>query len=249
MVRHIAMWSCPRSTSTVITRAFEQLEGCLVIDEPFYSPYLLNHGFNHPQRQEILDNVESDFHSVIKNITGDLPSGYQFSFQKHMSKHLLPEFQGDWLYSLDNFFLIRDLKKILLSYRKIYGEVTNGDLGMKILHDIFQDLQQKIGRAPLIISSEELLENPERNLRILCQQLKLDFSTKMLTWESGLKNSNLLGVFAPQYGHAWYGNVMNSTGFLPSANQEINLPNSLQKIFEEEVDYYQELYQQRMIFE
>ena len=249
MVRHIAMWSCPRSTSTVITRAFEQLERCLVIDEPFYSPYLLNHGLNHPHRQEVLDNVESNFHNVIKKITGDLPSGYQFSFQKQISKHLLPEFKGDWLYSLENFFLIRDFKKILLSYSKIYGEVTNGDLGIKTLHDLFLDIQQKTGIAPLVISSDELLENPERNLRILCQQLKVDFSSKMLTWESELKNSNLLSALAPKYGRAWYGNVMKSTGFLPLKNQEINLPNSLQKIFEEEVSYYEKLYQQRIIFE
>ncbi len=39
--KHIALWTCPRSRSTLMTRAFEELEGCLIFDEPLYAPYLL----------------------------------------------------------------------------------------------------------------------------------------------------------------------------------------------------------------
>ena len=235
MIRHIAMWSCPRSTSTVITRSFEQLEGCLVYDEPFYAPYLLTRGLHHPQRQEVLDNVESDFSKAIEKITGNLPPGYQFSFQKHMAKHLLPEFRGDWLYSLENFFLIRDVKKMLFSYKNVCGNVSRGDINMKSLYDLFQDIKEKTGITPVVVSSDDLLQNPDKNLRILCEKLNLDFSTKMLAWESNPKASTLLSALAPGYGHVWYENAMQSTGFFPLTNQTFDLPADLNEILEEEM--------------
>ena len=248
MSRHIAMWSCPRSCSTVITRAFEQLPGCFVFDEPFYAPYLLTNGLNHPHREEIFNNVESDYRAIIPQITGELPNGAKFSFQKQMAKHVLPEFKGDWLYSLENFFLIRDLRKILASYQKVYGETSGYSIGIKALYDIFHEVKSHIGKAPIVISADDLLKNPEVNFPILCDKLKLQFSPQMLTWERGLKNSNLLGVVAPQYGRTWYGNVMKSQGFTPQTDKVIDLSIELETLFNEAEPYYKELYKYRVQF-
>ncbi len=43
--KHIAMWTAPRSRSTLIARAFEQLDECWLIDQPFYPPYALTNDF------------------------------------------------------------------------------------------------------------------------------------------------------------------------------------------------------------
>ena len=40
--KHIAMWAIPRSRSTAITRAFEQLDKCVGYDEPLYGAYFVN---------------------------------------------------------------------------------------------------------------------------------------------------------------------------------------------------------------
>ncbi len=251
MTQHIAMWSCPRSCSTVIARAFEQLPGCLLFDEPFYAPYLRTHGFNHPQRQEILDledNIESDYRNVIKNLSGPLPEGFTFSFQKHISKHLLPEFKGDWIYTIDNFFLLRDLTKIFVSYHKIYDDITSNQIQFKTLYDIFKRIKAYKGEVPIVVLADDLLKNPKHNLRFLCSLLKLEFSEEMLTWEPDLKRSNLLSVLAPEYGRAWYGQVSNSQGFIPNQEKPIDVPKKLVPLIEEAKPYYQEMYDQRVIF-
>ena len=82
--KHIAMWTCARSRSTLMTRAFQELDGCVVFDEPFYPPYLTTQGFDHPHRLEIIERYETNYEKVISKITGNLPQGYSFSFQKHM---------------------------------------------------------------------------------------------------------------------------------------------------------------------
>lgn len=86
--KHIAMWSCPRSRSTVITRAFEQLPGSMIFDEPFFGSYLVHHGYNNASArstEEVAKFAETDYRKVIQKITGDLPDGVSFSFQKHQA--------------------------------------------------------------------------------------------------------------------------------------------------------------------
>ncbi len=102
--KHIAMWTCARSRSTLITRAFQQLEGGVIFDEPFYPPYLLTQGLDHPHRLEIIKHHETDYEKVIRKITGELQQCISFSFQKHTANNL-PQNRGvDWLMSFDNFF-------------------------------------------------------------------------------------------------------------------------------------------------
>ncbi|NER87744.1 MAG: hypothetical protein F6K20_09235 [Moorea sp. SIO2C4] len=121
--KHIAMWACSRSRSTAITRAFEQIDDCIIYDEPLkgccfvktltdsddrinYAPDYLS---RHP---------DTNYSSMIKKLTGDLPEGKSFSFQKHISDHLLPGFDRNWLSKVKNLFLIRDPKETILSYWK-----------------------------------------------------------------------------------------------------------------------------------
>ncbi len=90
--KHIAMWTAPRSRSTLIARTFEQLDECWLIDEPFYPPYALKNDFGEPERKAVLELFDTNYQNVIKKITGKLPKDKSFSFQKQMSKHALPEF-------------------------------------------------------------------------------------------------------------------------------------------------------------
>ncbi|NEQ79446.1 MAG: hypothetical protein F6K26_04050 [Moorea sp. SIO2I5] len=239
--KHIALWTCPRSRSTLITRAFEQLDGCLVFDEPFYAPYLLKHGFNHPHRQEIIESSESNYEKVIQQITGSLPNNASFSFQKHIAKHALPEFSRDWLKSLHNVFLIRDPKEIVLSWYKVLGSVTFHDIGIADLYTIFQDVKALTGHSPLVIDSTEFVRNPKDILKRLCAKLEVTFSEKMLSWEPELKDSNLsLSSFAP----SWYSTVRNSSGFLPYEEKAINIPDDLIPIVEDCLPFSEKLYQE-----
>ncbi|MGD1911489.1 MAG: hypothetical protein ACFB2X_11700 [Rivularia sp. (in: cyanobacteria)] len=248
--KHIALWTCPRSRSTLITRAFEQLDGCIVFDEPLYGAYLLTHGFDHPHRQEMMDYCESNYQKVIQKITGDLPNGGSFSFQKHISKHALPEFGQNWLKSLHNFFLIRNPKEIAVSWHKVYGKVTKHDLGMVENYKMFKEIEALTGTKPLVIDSTDFVKNPKKVLNILCSHLGLEFSEKMLSWQPGLKNSQLLFTAAlSSFAPTWYSTVMNSSGFIPYEEKQVNLPSEFKALVEECQPFYEEMYQYRLIVE
>ncbi len=234
-----------------MAKAFEQLDGCFIFDEPFYSPYLLKYGFDHPHRQEIMAAYEVDYIKVIAKITGDLPSGYSFSFQKHISKHVVPEFGVDWLRHFHHIFLLREPKEIILSWHKVFGNVTTHDIGILDQYRLFKHVKSLSGQVPLVIDSLDLVKNPRKVLSLICSKLGLDFSESMLSWKSALQNSQLLftgdlSSCAP----TWYSVVASSTGFLPYQEKKpANLPDSLKPIAEECLPFYQELYQHRYVFD
>lgn len=244
--KHIALWTCPRSRSTLMTRAFEQLEGCVIFDEPFYAPYLLKQGFDHPHRQEIIESHEKNYEKVIQQLTGNLPNRTSFSFQKHIAKHALPEFSRDWLKSLDNFFLIRDPREIILSWYKVLGKVTIHDVGIVELYKIFQDVKTLTGTTPLVIDSTDFIRNPKDTLKRLCAKLGITFSEKMLSWDPGLKDSNLLFASSPlsSFAPTWYSTVMNSSGFIPYEEKVVKIPDEFMPLVQECLPFYEEFYQE-----
>jgi hypothetical protein len=256
-VKHIAMWTSPRSRGTLVARAFEQLDGCWIIDEPFYPPYALTHDFGRPQREAVLELCETNYKNVINRIKGELPEGKLFSFQKQSSKHALPEFGREWFSYLNSFFLIRNPKEIILSYQKIlhdmFGKerkVNMHDVGVKYLYNIFKEVEAIAGEKPFVVDSTDLIKNPATGLKVLCDRLGLVFSEKMLTWEPGLKGSGLFyaGDLYP-YVDVWYSDVNRSQGFLPYQEKDVEFPDELMPLLEECLPLYQELYRYRLVFD
>jgi hypothetical protein len=242
--KHIAMWTCARSRSTLVTRAFQQLEGCVIFDEPFYPPYLLTQGLDHPHRLEIIEHHETDYDKVIRKITGELPKGISFSFQKHTANNL-PKNRGiDWLMSLDNFFLIRPPNEIIASRQEIYNSPKNftlHEIGLAELYDLFIIIQELTGTVPIVVDSTDLVKNPDNVLQALCTQLGLSYSDKMLTWQSGMRETD------PIWAKTWYTTLFNSSGFIPYSQKEYALPEHLKQIVEECLPFYEKLYQYRLI--
>jgi hypothetical protein len=251
--KHIAMWSCPRSRSTLITRSFEQLDGCMIFDEPLYAPYLLKHAFDHPEREAVMAHRETDPQKVIQKITSDLPEGMSFSFQKQMAKHLLPDYDLSWIKSLTNFFLIRNPKEIILSYNKVCQKMSKHDIGMENLYSLFKEVELFTEKTPLVIDSTDLIKNPQGFLEVICNKIGINFSEKMLSWEPEFKTRKKFlkspfpwlwtGELPPT---VWYSNINQSTGFRPYQEKEINFPDELMPVLEDCLPFYEKLYQYRL---
>ena len=205
----LAMWSGPRNISTAMMRAWENRGDCAVIDEPLYAHYLAATGLDHPAREEVIAAGETDWRKVAALLTGAVPGGNAIFYQKHMTHHLLPGIERDWLGALTHVFLIRDPREVLASYVKSRPQVSAEDIGVLQQLEIFEYLRSLTGRSPPVIDAGEFLQAPEAQLRTLCTQLGVPFTTRMLHWPPGPRASD--GVWAPH----WYAKVLASTGFEP----------------------------------
>ena len=232
---NIAMWSGPRNLSTAMMVSFAQRQDCAVADEPFYAAYLKETGLKHPMYQAIIEHGETDGEVVADFCTGPVPHGKAVFYQKHMTQHMIPQFDRDWMRKVVNVFLIRDPVHVIASYNIKRENPKLTDIGVVEQSEIFEQVWQLTGESPLVIDSADILANPERMLRNLCTALDLEFDHRMLKWPRGPRAYD--GIWAKH----WYGAVWESTGFGPPGTAQPALPKALQSLANESQYYFNKL--------
>jgi len=236
----IGVWSGPRNISTAMMRAWGNRPDTFVIDEPFYAYYLKATGKKHPGADEIIASSETGWPNVVAQLTGPIPNARRIFFQKQMAHHLLPEVDREWLGAITNCFLIRDPGEVIASYIKKREEPALADLGFIQQAEIFDFVRTRTKSTPPIVDAKDVLENPERMLRLLCEAVGVKFSQSMLSWPAGLRETD--GVWA---GH-WYREVAKTTSFQPYRPRQTEVPRRLREIYDRCRECYERLYEYRL---
>jgi len=236
----IAMWSGPRNISTAMMRAWGNRTDTFVVDEPFYAFYLNATGKKHPGANEVVAAGETDWRRVVAQLTGPVQNGKPIFFQKQMTHHLLPEVDREWLVAMTNCFLIRNPRDVIPSYVKKQGEPALENLGFVQQAEIFDWVRLRTGATPPVIDARDVLENPKRILGRLCEAIGIEFSESMLSWPSGLRETD--GIWAKH----WYDEVARSTSFQPYRPKDEPVPQRLCEIHERCRVCYERLYESRL---
>lgn len=233
----IAMWSGPRNLSTAMMRAFGQRPDTAVIDEPFYAAYLARTGLDHPMREAVLASQPTDPDAVIAQLLGPAPGGRAVVYQKHMTHHMLPEFDRSWVRECRNAFLIRAPERVVASYVESRAQVTLADIGAVQQRELFEAECDRLGRPPPVVDAADVLADPRGTLTALCAALEIGFLDAMLSWPAGRRDTD--GVWAP----AWYATVEASTGFsAPDAEMDApELPERLRGLADAARGHYEAL--------
>ncbi len=213
-VLRLAMWSGPRNLSTAFMRAWGNRGDTVVVDEPFYAHYLDVTGLDHPGRDEILAHHERDWRRVVASLTGPLPPGIRVFYQKQMSHHLLPHMGRDWLDLVTHAFLIRDPRPMVASLGEKLADFDLLATGLPQQVEIFEHVVARTGEAPPVLDADDLLRDPARLLRALCDALGVPYSDRMLWWPPGRRDTD--GIWARH----WYHRVEESTGFEPPGSPQ-----------------------------
>ena len=236
----IAMWSGPRNISTAMMRAWGNRADTFVVDEPFYAYYLGATGKKHPVADGVIASGETDWRKIVAQLTGPIPNGKRIFFQKQMAHHLLPDVDREWLSGVTNCFLIRDPREVIASYVKKREDPVLQDLGFMQQVEIFDFVRTRVKATPPVLDAREVLEDPGRILRRLCEAVGAEFSESMLSWPSGLRETD--GSWARH----WYGEVAKTTSFRPYRPSQAKLPAHLEEIYEQCREPYERLYEYRL---
>ena len=236
----VAMWSGPRNLSTAMMRSFEARGDTAVIDEPFYAAYLHRSGLDHPMRAAVLASQSCDPHVVETMLLGPVPGNKPVWYQKHMTLHLLDEFDRGWLRHVSNAFLIREPRSVLASYAVKRAAVTLADIGFVQQHELFDAVADGMGDPPPVVDAADILRRPAEVLGKLCAALGLSFTPAMLQLPAGIRDSD--GVWAP----AWYQSVERSTGFGTPGAAPTALPPRLERLAEQAQPHYEALLRHRL---
>ncbi|MEM9955535.1 MAG: HAD family hydrolase [Chloroflexota bacterium] len=239
--RYIAMWSGPRNISTAMMRSWENRADTIVVDEPFYAHYLANTEYEHPAKQDIIAHYENDWRKVAQQLIAPLPDGISIYYQKHMTHHVLPHMEKDWMLNVTNCFLIREPRRVLLSFSKVIPNPTIEQTGLPQQVELFEFVHHQTGQVPPVLSAKDVLVNPRGALTTLCEAINIPFDEAMLLWRAGKRDSD--GIWAKH----WYKSVEASTEFMFYQDDNTPIPEHLGDILAECDDLYQQLEQYRLL--
>ncbi len=223
----------PRNISTATMYSFAQRKDTTVFDEPLYAHYLLHSPAieYHPGADEAIATLENDVNKVIEMMMGqhDTP----IVFFKQMAHHLV---KMDWSFMDDctNILLTRHPKEMLPSYNEQIATPTMSDVGYKLQVELLNYLQSK-GQEIIVLEAKQVLLNPRKILKMLCERIEIPFDENMLTWEAGARPED--GSWAKY----WYKSVHRSTGFAPYKPKTKPFPEHLKPLLEESMPYYDQL--------
>ena len=237
----LAMWSGPRNISTAMMRSWGSRPDTVVCDEPLYAHYLAVTGLDHPGADEVVAHHDTDWRRVTERLTGPIPDGKAVFYQKHMTHHLLPEIELDWLESLEHCFLIRRPEAMLASLSRKLGRPRIEETGLPQQVELFERVAASSGKTPPVLDARDVLTDPQRLLRAVCERLSLPWDPAMLSWAPGFRQTD--GIWAKH----WYENVAASSGFQPYVDRPIELPADVAPLLPECERLYDRMHAHRLI--
>jgi hypothetical protein len=205
MTLRIAMWSGPRNLSTAMMRSFGSRADTIVSDEPFYGAYLKATGDDQPMKDAVIASMDCDWHSVARTMSG--AAARPIWYQKHMAHHMEGPVGIVDLAAHIHAFLIRDPARVAASYAAKRVAVRPDHLGVARQRQYFDREADRLGQAPPVIDSADILADPATMLTALCAALGIAFDSAMLHWPPGRRDTD--GIWASH----WYESVEASTGF------------------------------------
>ena len=115
--------------------------------------------------------MDCDWSSVAESMRGPAPGDAPIWYQKHMSHHMegpvsIADFPGH-----RHAFLIRDPARVAASYAAKRTAIRPEHLGTARQRTYFEAEAEKLGHAPPVIDSTDVLTNPAGVLERLCAAL------------------------------------------------------------------------------
>ncbi|SCV71217.1 BQ2448_2805 [Microbotryum intermedium] len=97
--------------------------------------------------------------------------------------------------SVIHTFLIRTPTKAVPSYHRLcYPGSPTGfeywdpeETGLRELRLVFDYIKKETGTTPLVLDSEDLLADPERIMKLWCDEVQVRFDPSMLEWNEGTR--------------------------------------------------------------
>ena len=235
MTLRIAMWSGPRNLSTAMMRSFGSRADTAVSDEPFYGAYLKATGDPQPMADQVIAAMDCDWHGVARAMSGPSPDGAPIWYQKHMAHHMVGQIAHDDLPGLTHAFLIRDPARVVASYAAKREAVRPEHLGIARQVDYFEREAERLGHAPPVIDSADVLRDPAGTLERLCAALGIDWDPAMLSWDKGFRATD--GIWAAH----WYDAVAASEGFGRPDHRAVALDDAAQRVADQCRPFYEQL--------
>ncbi|MEU0555558.1 hypothetical protein [Dactylosporangium sp. NPDC006015] len=230
----LALWSAPRSRSTVFFRMMLERDDLLAVHEPFCN--IANDG-----RTEAGDRVARTPDELMDALL-DLSAGATVFFKDTTDCRYDEVFaREDFLKGTRHAFLLRDPREIIPSYAAIRPEMALHEVGVEYLHRIHQTVLDA-GGEPIVIDSDDLVDRPGATVRAYCDAVGLPFSEDVLQWLPGER---------PEWRQSarWHTDVSESSTVRRTERayaRTVETDPLLRRYYEHHLPFYEQLFHRRI---
>ena len=140
-------------------------------------------------------------------------------------------------------FLIRSPEEIAASWYAVEPDLQLEHIGLEALFELYSAVHVAGGRPPVVIDSDDLVEQPEATMRAYCEAVDLPFMPEALTW-------NPADRFEWRRTARWHADVAASSGFErrdQAYAYTVDNSRELARIAAHHRPFYEELYVQRLL--
>ena len=243
MDKILALWATPRSTSTAFEWMMRMRGDMQCFHEPFGEPWYQGEEPLWPRIQ--LDSPRTPgltFNSVWNELKTAAQKGPVFSKDfPHYIEHM---WTNNFLNHFTHSFLIRDPAKVATSMYMHWPDFVLKEIAFVEQRQLFDRLTDQMGKAPPVIDSDDLLENPHAIVKAYCDAVNIEFKPEALSWEPG--NRDEVSWYD---GGSWHANLRDSDGLKAQPRRYIDIseaPDRVKEIYDICLPHYEHLYTHRL---
>ena len=122
----------------------------------------------------------------------------------------------------------------------------------KYLHDLWGHVRENIDPNPIVINTQDLLDNPKRVLSRFCELTGLPYQDSLLQWDSSSEVVNhwrVVGDDIMSFEMSFYGRAINSSKFLPpnAPLPQEQLPGDVIRLADASIPFFKDMNQHKII--
>jgi len=230
-----ALWSAPRTRSTLFFRSMAERGDMTVLHEPFCN--LRDYGETDAGGR-VFDSPSSLL-AWLRDETQDL----RVFLKDHPPTACVRDVLADrrFLAETRHAFLIRRPEEIAASSYALHPVMTISSIGLERLCEVQAAVRDAGGDASVVIDSDDLVARPAATIAAYCAAVGLPFDPRALTWEPGER---------PEWRRSarWHTDVSASSGFeRRECAYPVTVRNSaeLARFAAHHRPFYEQLYAQR----
>ncbi len=191
MDKILVLWATPRSTSTAFEWAMENRGDMECLHEPYNEAYYVGEDRRN-DRYFIADSKLSPtpglnfvaVHQRLVNLAASRPI-----FVKDFAYSITHIADDAFLDAFQHTFLVRDPKKVIPSMHARWPDVALDEIGFEDLHTLYRRVAERTKKQPVILDSDELLDNPEGGIEAYCQAVDIQYIPGTTTWQDRVLES------------------------------------------------------------
>ena len=230
----LALWSAPRSRSTVFFRMMLERNDLVPFHEPFCN--IANDG-----ETQVGDRVVGSDGDLV-DVLLELSEQSTVFFKDTTDCRYDTVFaRPDFLKGARHAFLLRHPREIIPSYAAIKPDMTLHEVGVEYLHQIHQAVVEA-GGEPVVVDSDDFVDRPERTVRAYCEAVDLPFRDDILRWEPGDRSEWRQSA-------RWHADVSESSTVQRTErayDRTIETDPLLRRFYEHHLPFYEHLWDRRL---